>query len=143
VRRLRRERLPASRAPWENARRSGAMPLHRLASDIPVLAEATNGPAELALLRRGSLKYMALADRPSGSENRLVSLGEQLYDLARDPRERRNLASARPTVAAAMRRELEMMLATARRDRRPPLFVTHSDPELQEKLKALGYLQRR
>jgi arylsulfatase A-like enzyme len=109
--------------------------------DVPILAEATTGPAELALLRRGTLKYMARADRPSGLENRLVSGGAQLYDLATDPRERRNLAKARPLAAADMRRELKKMLATARRDRRPPLVATEVDPELRERLRSLGYLR--
>jgi arylsulfatase A-like enzyme len=110
-------------------------------ADAPVLAEATNGPAELALLRRGGLKYMALADRPSGAESRLVSPGEQLYDLARDPGERRNLAGARPRAATLLRRELEAMLAAARRGRRPPTLATQPDPELREQLRSLGYIR--
>jgi arylsulfatase A-like enzyme len=109
--------------------------------DVPILAEATKGPLELALLRRGSLKYMALADAPSGGENGLTSAGEQLYDLASDPRERRNLAGARPEVAAAMRRELEAIRADARRQRRAPTLATQPNPELREQLKSLGYIR--
>ncbi len=60
---------------------------------------------------------------------------EELYDLATDPDERRNLALERPQVRVAMRAALERLLAGSRLDR--PGQV--SDEE-RERLQALGYV---
>jgi arylsulfatase A-like enzyme len=64
----------------------------------------------------------------------------KLFDLEGDPRERRNLASARPDLANELSSELE----TWRRDRpRMPgegSSTTELDPATEERLRALGYL---
>ena len=64
----------------------------------------------------------------------------RLFDLRADPRERRNLASARPELAG----ELSFELETWRRDRpRMPgegSSTTDLDPATEERLRALGYL---
>jgi arylsulfatase A-like enzyme len=65
----------------------------------------------------------------------------ELYDLAADPTEQRNLAESRPTLALALLQELEMqrffnrtLLGLATGD------TGDLDPELAAELKALGYL---
>jgi choline-sulfatase len=61
----------------------------------------------------------------------------ELYDLQDDPGESRNLAAARPDLAARMRDGLESALAASgeAESRRGP------DPEAAERLRALGYAQ--
>ncbi len=65
----------------------------------------------------------------------------ELYDLAADPTEQRDLASAHPAHALRLRQELQMqhhfnrsLLSLAAGD------ATELDPELVEELRALGYL---
>jgi arylsulfatase A-like enzyme len=66
----------------------------------------------------------------------------ELYDLAGDPGERRNLAGSRPVTVAFLRQELErfreLQAVLARRDGGASLTLT---PEELEQLKALGYIQ--
>jgi len=64
----------------------------------------------------------------------------QLFDLVADPRERRNLATARPALAGRLDAELE-----AWRQARPQLADgtsarTEIDPSTEEQLRALGYV---
>ncbi|MGD8441685.1 MAG: sulfatase [Holophagae bacterium] len=64
----------------------------------------------------------------------------QLFDLVADPRERRNLAAARPALTARLASELE-----AWRQARPRLADetssrTEIDPSTEEQLRALGYV---
>jgi arylsulfatase A-like enzyme len=63
-----------------------------------------------------------------------------LFDLERDPRERRNIAAEHPDLTAALAAELEVW-----RSARPGLgdaasSRTEIDPSTEEQLKALGYL---
>lgn len=83
------------------------------------------GWARLRALRAGGLKYVE-APRP------------ELYDLARDPGELRNLAGERPDEAARWRvrlREVERTLAAQGTGRAP----AEPDAETRERLAALGY----
>jgi choline-sulfatase len=80
------------------------------------------GWAPLHSFRVGDLKYID-APRP------------ELYDLARDPGERHDLAGARPTDVARLRETLQR----ARQNERG-LPRTAADPEVAERLKALGYV---
>jgi choline-sulfatase len=80
------------------------------------------GWAPLHSYRVGSLKYID-APRP------------ELYDLASDPGEAHDLAAARPADLARLRETL----GRARRDERG-LPRTATDPEVAERLKALGYV---
>jgi choline-sulfatase len=87
------------------------------------------GWSDLRVLRRGSLKYV-LAPRP------------ELYDLASDPHERRNVVDEQPTQAAALRATLTKMLEE---ERRLASTATVAAPrtlpaETLERLGALGYV---
>ena len=82
----------------------------------------TLGWAGLRALRLGALKYID-APRP------------ELYDLAADPGESRNIVAARPADAERLRRGLEALRATER-----AALPDSGDPEVAEKLRALGYV---
>ncbi len=81
-------------------------------------------------IRRGNWKFV----RQGGKGDRLA-----LYDLARDPGERSNLAGAEPERAAKMERDLERWL-----DAHPPFSAPPAEEPLGEKeikdLRSLGYL---
>jgi Flp pilus assembly protein TadD len=83
----------------------------------------TFGWAALHSYRLGPLKYIE-APRP------------ELYDLARDPGETKNLFDTRREDAAHLARALESARARAR----PPAPAPGSDPEVAERLRALGYV---
>ena len=80
------------------------------------------GWAELHALRSSSLKLIE-APRP------------ELYDLAADPGESRDVSAARAHEADALRSELRQLLAA-----RTPLNVHDPGLEARERLRALGYL---
>ena len=84
------------------------------------------GWSDLRVLRHGKWKYV-LAPKP------------ELYDLAADPNEQRNVADQQPAQAAALRRTLANLLDQERRVQRTataqPVPV-----ELLERLGALGYV---
>jgi arylsulfatase A-like enzyme len=61
---------------------------------------------------------------------------EELYDVARDPRETRNLAADRPEVAAELRERAERWLAEDESDFQP----YDVNPELLEELRVMGYV---
>jgi arylsulfatase A-like enzyme len=61
----------------------------------------------------------------------------ELYDLGRDPGERRNLAAARPDIVSALSAEIETWKARNRRRELPPQTI---DPATLEELRALGYV---
>jgi len=84
------------------------------------------GWSDLRVLRRGSMKYV-LAPRP------------ELYDLAADPHETRNLAEERPTEAAALRASLAKVLDQERRIKTTSSGGTLAADQL-ERLGALGYI---
>ena len=82
----------------------------------------TMGWAGLRALRVGALKYID-APRP------------ELYDLGADPGETRNLAGARGADVERLKRGLDALRATER-----AAVSTADDPEIAEKLRALGYV---
>jgi arylsulfatase A-like enzyme len=69
-------------------------------------------------LRHGSWKYIEPNDRPAISKNTSTELGNapvpQLYDLASDPGETRNLATAHPDRLRQMQRALQQIRARGR-----------------------------
>jgi arylsulfatase A-like enzyme/Flp pilus assembly protein TadD len=65
----------------------------------------------------------------------ILSSGPELYDLATDPSESKNLASARSALVAAMGARLDSLRASTPRD--TPRSTT---PEVAERLRALGYV---
>jgi arylsulfatase A-like enzyme/Tfp pilus assembly protein PilF len=84
------------------------------------------GWSDLRVLRRGSMKYV-LAPRP------------ELYDLASDPHEQRNLVDEQPAQAAALRTTLAKVLEQERRVRTSGTSETLPADQL-ERLGALGYV---
>ena len=64
----------------------------------------------------------------------------RLFDLRADPRERRNLASARPDLAGELSSELEAWRRTRPRISAEDVSATDLDPATEERLRALGYL---
>ena len=64
----------------------------------------------------------------------------RLFDLRADPRERRNLASARPGLARELSSELEAWRRTRPRISTEDVSTTDLDPATEERLRALGYL---
>lgn len=66
--------------------------------------------------------------------------GVRLYDLARDPQERKDRSAAETERTAAMLAALDARLAVGRRA--APATVTTTDPETLEQLEAMGYVDR-
>jgi arylsulfatase A-like enzyme len=91
-------------------------------------AEETSVGFELkSLLRADGLKYIR-SERPGEKE--------ALFDLTLDPLEQRNLATARPEEAAALRAELEELIEAALARRAEPGAVGQASTD---DLEALGY----
>ena len=66
----------------------------------------------------------------------------RLFDLRADPRERRNLATARPGLAAELSSELETWRRTRPRISAEDASTTDLDPATEDRLRALGYVIR-
>ena len=75
---------------------------------------------------------------PMGSDHPLLSGKPELFDLAADPGETRNLAAAEPARVEALRAHLERWIAKGPIAREN---VPHLDAEAVDRLRALGYLQ--
>ena len=63
----------------------------------------------------------------------------ELYDLQNDPGEQTNLAASNPQRSAALERALREMTATTS-ERRSPRRRRQVDPDVEERLRALGYV---
>jgi arylsulfatase A-like enzyme len=114
----RRDReTPAGDTPLEAALRSRAL-----------FAEASFGPTGGDLVRAVRRGRHKLHYRPATGET-------ELYDLAGDAAERRDVSAEEPRVAAALREELLRRIADAPGEGRAEL-----SPEDAERLRALGYL---
>ncbi len=133
---------------------------------MPTILTATGLRAPAEIHGRSLLAPEALADRPVFAEaytdNDLARLrprhpdsqlavfhaglklivsaggGEELYDLERDPEERRNLASADGAALQAVRRRLDELLERVPFQAKLPKSV---DPKELERLRNLGYIR--
>lgn len=106
----------------------------------PVLLEACGRsieePADRLLgIRTEEWKYVCAPGNPS--------IPEELYHLSHDPAERRNLAARSPERTAAMRSQLEALLAEARRagPAAPETMSALEQAEMEAQLRSLGYLE--
>lgn len=95
--------------------------------DLEAYSESTYperfGWASLRALRDGRYKYI---DGPA----------PELYDLSTDPFEQRNIAAARPAIAAAMKQRIAVIGGA---DDGHARVATDTPRELRERLSALGY----
>lgn len=121
-------------------------------SPAPVFCEKVErtdigGAVQIKAVRSGDWKLIRrFTTHPSTRE--LIALSEELYDLASDPLEARNLSGAPPPNAPleTLRRELALFTA-AERDfpeladllQRRREILERGDPEAIRKLRALGY----
>lgn len=108
------------------ALRGGVAPAEAPTFAESLLPRLHYGWSDLRVLREGRFKYVQ-APRP------------ELYDLARDPGELRNLVDVESARAAALRAGLERHLARAERGLETDARA-QVPPELLERLGALGYL---
>ena len=114
----------------------------RWAQSLPAFTEANCAGPEWKSLRQNGTKYVAIitGDQSERTGMQRQPAKENLFDLHRDPQERRNLARARKDVLERLRSQ---MRAHYSRDALP---VTDSEGELgvsealTEQLEALGYL---
>jgi len=102
-----------------------------------VLSEVDYEPAQVELPVKRTHKKAVVADRfKLIRDDRTGAL--ELYDLARDPGERRDLAPERPALAAELSALLETELARVREGARRAPVRRLSEDEI-EQLRALGY----
>ncbi len=101
------------------------------ADRAPLLIEnADHYPDKYVGLRTPQWKYL----------RRVRNGAEELYDLRADPRELRNLDSEEPKRKAALRASLSQALQVSRPAVTPSARPPADDPELIERLRALGYV---
>jgi arylsulfatase A-like enzyme len=118
---------------------------------VPVLeGRASLDPAEPIFLFRQHYERGFDSGVPVAGEQYGVRLGDwklilgpeegtrQLFDVARDPRERRDLAAERPEQAAALEQRIADWRSRYTRDETAPEAIS---PEDLERLRALGYVQ--
>jgi uncharacterized sulfatase len=98
--------------------------------------------------RRAIVRPARASDQGDAAPLKLIEVdetAEELYDLAADRLEVTNLMEEQPIIAAAMGRTLDQMIqrATRAREARPESSQVdlESDELLQQRLRALGYLE--
>jgi arylsulfatase A-like enzyme len=122
-----------------NAAVSGVSLVRLLAGEPePRLAERTtfvfqNAHNFAAAVREGDWKLVW----PIATDHPVLGTKPQLFDLAHDPGELRDLAKGEPARVAALRRVLEPWIARGPVERE----TEHVSPEALEQLRALGYLR--
>ncbi len=103
----------------------------RALPDVPAYAESMTpniqfGWSPIQVLRAGRLEFIGTPRA-------------ELFDLAVDPGEQRNLLDSRPEVAREMKAALDRMIAETGRDAPTPQ-AANLDKETMERLAALGYV---
>lgn len=125
-------------APLRNAAVSGV-------SLVPLLRGAPGAPGEERTLVHHNAHNAAVAVRrggwkliwPIASDHPILGTSPQLFDVARDPAETRDLAAQEPARVAELRDAIEPWIARGPVERRSD----HLAPEAVEQLRALGYLR--
>jgi hypothetical protein len=129
-------------APASDGRDLSARWLGRAPSeDAPVefVAETRLGKAEKQAIRAGSLKLIVNLDLGRTPASRRGGARFELYDLARDPLERENLAARRPDAVARLEERLRVLRSSIRDD--VPRRSLEWQPGDREELRALGYVE--
>ncbi len=115
---------------------------------LPVLAGRDDGrraygsidhdkePLSILTVRSPRWRYVYNPDRYVPGWN-LRFAEEELYDLRSDPGQQRNVVDEHPAVAAELRDDVRRWAAGAAAQRAP----TVSDPDLEARLEALGYVR--
>jgi arylsulfatase A-like enzyme len=121
----------------------------RLAGERVALIEALAGSSEAKAMRSAKRKYIvsmpATVVRKHGRAHVPTPPDkEKLFDVERDPKERRNLLARKPKPAAADAKEARAMLSDLRRVLAERVGLPERgvvDAETIEQLKALGYIE--
>ncbi|MBN1825347.1 MAG: sulfatase [Candidatus Eisenbacteria bacterium] len=106
-----------------------------------VVSESGYEPAFQVSLREGTWKLIHV---PESRDRSIMRGGEfELYDLARDPKERKDLCAERPEIAARLRERLEEWSAEWGRgtEGAAPGDTVGLDEATRENLRAMGYLK--
>jgi arylsulfatase A-like enzyme len=99
---------------------------------LPVLVESSDQYPEKYHGVRGS-RWKYLVRSSDGAE--------ELYDRRADPAEAHNLAEREPEILAELRSVFAAALRGAREAAAPPAVAPPDDPEVRERLRALGYVE--
>jgi hypothetical protein len=109
--------------------------------EVTGVAYRGDSPREARHEPEASLAPDAGLDRASNDASGLDDGREELYDLASDPDEQRNLAAEQPRLVASLRARLETevdLTSTAALSEQNQL---REDPEMNRLLESLGYLE--
>jgi arylsulfatase A-like enzyme len=111
-------------------------------SEITWEENERHGASMKIVVRRNDRKYIATFGSEKGSETPFTRVDhEELYDMASDPEEMTNLLEEGSADVAAFRREVRDYLDEVRRSRASGGgSLIQLDEELQERLRALGYV---
>ena len=106
-----------------------------------VSRESPRGTMRLIALRDGNLKYIAtLLGSPDGEISLDEVVEEELYDLAQDPAEKRNLLTESSREATRFRRLLRTYVERVGRTKADEGELLLRDEEMDSRLRALGYV---
>ncbi len=92
-------------------------------------------PAERRGIVSGHWKFVRVTKRKDGTEEL------ELYDLSKDPLERKNLASSRKKIVTELSRQLDGIIEAAKRGDGAGDHALDLDEEAMEKLRELGYIR--
>ncbi len=109
---------------------------------LALLGNTKAGPPRAGVRALGFKYVVTLGPDPFEVPLQPAPAGRQLYDLAEDPGERRNLIDTRPELAAELDRLLREQLGQLRRSGRLDQELPDEiDDQLMERLRSLGYVR--